>query len=75
MKSNHKNFVQLVGLYTYCGMMHGAYNVIFNSTRHLSNTNPKHLLQAEQNPLLFLKKKKNLKLPTKCIWQRSTRSK
>ena len=27
MKFNHKNFVHLVGLYTYCGMMHGAYNV------------------------------------------------
>ena len=26
-KSNHKNFVHLVGLYTYCKMMHGAYNV------------------------------------------------
>ena len=26
IKSNHKNFVHLVGLYTYCGMMHGAYN-------------------------------------------------
>ena len=27
IKSNHKNFVHLVGLYTYCRMMHGAYNV------------------------------------------------
>ena len=27
MKSNHKNFVHLVGLYTYYRMMHGAYNV------------------------------------------------
>ena len=27
MKSNHKNFVQLVGLYTYFRMMHGAYNI------------------------------------------------
>ena len=27
MKSNHKNFVHLVGLYTYCKMMHGAYSV------------------------------------------------
>ena len=27
IKSNHKNFVNLVGLYTYCGMMHGACNV------------------------------------------------
>ena len=26
-KSNHKNFVHLVGLYTYCKMMHGAYNI------------------------------------------------
>ena len=26
MKSNHKNFVHLVGLYTYCKMMHGTYN-------------------------------------------------
>jgi hypothetical protein len=25
IKSNHKNFVHLVGLYTYCKMMHGAY--------------------------------------------------
>ena len=28
-KSNYKNFVHLVGSYTYCRMMHGAYNVIF----------------------------------------------
>ena len=27
IKPNHKNFVHLVGLYTYCKMMHGAYNV------------------------------------------------
>ena len=27
IKSNHKNFVHLVGLYTYCRMMHSAYNV------------------------------------------------
>ena len=27
IKSNHKNFVHLVGLYTYCKMMHGAYYV------------------------------------------------
>ena len=27
MKSNHKNFVYLVGLYTYCKKMHGVYNV------------------------------------------------
>ena len=27
MKSNHKNSVHLAGLYTYCKMMHGAYNV------------------------------------------------
>ena len=27
IKSNHKNFVRLVGLYTYCKMMHGAHNV------------------------------------------------
>ena len=27
IKSNHKNFVHLVGLYTYCKMMHGVYNV------------------------------------------------
>ena len=27
IKSNHKNFVHLVGLYTYSKMMHGAYNV------------------------------------------------
>ena len=27
IKSNHKNFVHLVGLYTYCKMMHGAYNI------------------------------------------------
>ena len=25
IKSNHKNFVHLFGLYTYCRMMHGAY--------------------------------------------------
>jgi hypothetical protein len=24
---NHKNFIHLIGLYTYCKMMHGAYNV------------------------------------------------
>ena len=28
IKSNHKNFVHLVGLYTYCKMMHGSYNII-----------------------------------------------
>jgi hypothetical protein len=28
MNYNHKNFVHLVGSYTYCRMMHGAYNVI-----------------------------------------------
>ena len=27
INSNHKNFVHLVGLYTYCKMMHGVYNV------------------------------------------------
>ena len=27
IKSNHKNFVHLVGLYTCCKMMHGTYNV------------------------------------------------
>ena len=27
IKSNHKNFVHLVGSLTYCRMMHGAYNV------------------------------------------------
>jgi hypothetical protein len=27
MKSNHKNVVHLVGLHTYCKMMHGAYSV------------------------------------------------
>ena len=27
IKSNHKNIVHLVGLYTYCRMMHGAYSV------------------------------------------------
>ena len=27
INSNNKNFVHLVGLYTYCRMMHGAYNV------------------------------------------------
>ena len=27
MKSNYKNFVHLVGLYTYCKMMHGVYNI------------------------------------------------
>jgi hypothetical protein len=30
IKSNHKNFVHLVGLYTYCEMMHGVYNVNFS---------------------------------------------
>ena len=29
IKSNHKNFVHLGGLYTYCKMMHGAYKVKF----------------------------------------------
>ena len=24
--ANHRNFVHLVGLYTYCRMMHGAYS-------------------------------------------------
>ena len=27
VKSNHKNFAYLVGLYAYCKMMHGAYSV------------------------------------------------
>ena len=27
IKSNHKNFVHLVGSYAYCRMMHGAYSV------------------------------------------------
>ena len=27
IKSNHKTSVHLVGLYTYCKMIHGAYNV------------------------------------------------
>ena len=27
IKSNHKNSVHLVGLYTYCKVMHGAYNI------------------------------------------------
>ena len=27
IKSNHRNSAHLVGLYTYCNMMHGAYNV------------------------------------------------
>ena len=31
IKSNHKNFVHLVGLYTYCKTMHGAYNVKLNN--------------------------------------------
>ena len=26
-KVYHKNFVRLVGVYTYCRMMHGVYNV------------------------------------------------
>ena len=30
-KSNHKTFVYLVGLYTYCKMMRGAYNVKFQN--------------------------------------------
>ena len=28
IKSNYNNFVHLVGLYMYCKMMHGTYNVI-----------------------------------------------
>ena len=27
INSDHKNFVHLVGLYTYCNMMHGVYSV------------------------------------------------
>ena len=27
MKSNRNNFMHLIGSYTYCRMMHGAYNV------------------------------------------------
>ena len=27
IKSNHRNCVHLVGLYAYCKMMHGGYNV------------------------------------------------
>jgi hypothetical protein len=33
IKSNHKNFVLLVGLYTYCRMMHGSYNIKLISVR------------------------------------------
>ena len=35
MKSNHKNFVHLVALYTYCKMMHGAYSVKHQSQCHI----------------------------------------
>ena len=39
IKSNHKNFVHLVGLYTYCRMMHGAYNVkLINTFNKLNQT-------------------------------------
>ena len=31
MKSNHKNFVQVVGLYTYCKMMYCVYNVKYTN--------------------------------------------
>ena len=31
MKFNHKNFLHLVGLCTYCGMVHGAYNVVLET--------------------------------------------
>ena len=39
MKSNHKNFVHLVGLYTYCKMMHGAYNVKLRYNIYLPKLN------------------------------------
>ena len=35
-KSNHKNFVYLVGLCTYCKMMHGSYNTKLNFTQFCS---------------------------------------
>ena len=35
----HRNFVHLVGLYTYCKMMHGAYNVKLSGNYLFSNTN------------------------------------
>ena len=36
MKSNNKNFVHLAGLYTYCRMMHGTYNVkLINLTLYI----------------------------------------
>ena len=34
IKSNQKNFVHLVGLYTYRKMMHGSYNI-----KRIINTN------------------------------------
>ena len=37
MKFNHKILCVLVGLYTYCKMMHGAYNI--KSFQHLSVCN------------------------------------
>ena len=56
MKSNHKNFVHLVGLYANCKMMHGAYNVkSFVSNRNNSTvcTPPPHNDKFTLNPTLI----------------------
>jgi hypothetical protein len=37
IKSNHKKFVHLIGLYTYCRMMHGAYSVKLIATLEMSS--------------------------------------
>ena len=36
-KAIHKNFVYLVGLYTYCKLMHGAYSVKSQSNTKVSS--------------------------------------
>ena len=42
IKYNHKNFVRLVGLCTYCKIIHGAYNIKLEYCirSHRQNTRP-----------------------------------
>ena len=37
MKSNYKNFVHIISLYTYCSMTHGAYNVKLMCSQFVSS--------------------------------------
>ena len=59
IKSNHKNSVHLVGLYTYCKMMRGAYNIrhkdlflSINNMQVLLTGKPEKLHSNGKTPLL-----------------------